>query len=73
MARPSWKFKKLRCPGRTYARSETKFSLIPTGEPSRIAPCRKPGKTTAKLFEISLRTTTSPTTPSTTGRRHQNE
>jgi len=48
--------------------SEIKLSRIQTGEPSRIESSRQPGRSTARLFEISLKIMLRATTPQTTGR-----
>jgi len=54
--------------GNMFAQSGTMNSREATGELSRIEFCLQPGRSTARLFEISLRTTTTPTMPSMPGR-----
>jgi len=57
--------------GNMFAQSGTMNSREATGELSRIEFCLQPGRSTARLFEISLRTTTTPTMPSMPGRWRQ--
>jgi len=54
--------------GNKFDESENKLSPSPTGEQSRIEFSRQPGKSTARLFEISPRIMLRATTPPTHGR-----
>ena len=51
--------------------NEMQLSRIQTGEPSRIESCLQPGRSTARLFEISLKIMLRATMLQTTGRWRQ--
>ena len=57
--------------GRKFDYAEIKHSPIPTGALSRMSSSRQPGRSSARLFEISLKIMLRVTMPQITGRWRQ--